>query len=126
VQQPDLQYAGPEVEQVRALGTQVALEDFGAGMSSFGEFKSLPVNTLKIDGQFARELLEDPLDPAAVRSFLGVAEFVETQEVHGELRRRADVQARVRTLIGKSGASKLPTRLNQKLDFLQGAVRVDC
>lgn len=43
---------------MRALGTQVALDDFGAGISSFGEFKSLPVNTLKIDGQFARELLE--------------------------------------------------------------------
>lgn len=102
---------------MRALGTQVALDDVGAGISSFGEFKSLPVNTLKIDGQFARELLEDPLDPAAVRSFHGVAEFDETKEVHGELRRRADVQASVRTPIGKSGASKLPTRLNQKLDL---------
>jgi diguanylate cyclase len=84
------------IEQVRLLGVQVALDDFGAGMSSFGYLKSLPVNTLKIDGQFVKDLLEDPLDHAAVRSFVEVArlvkmdtvaEFVETQSVYDELQR---------------------------------------
>jgi diguanylate cyclase (GGDEF)-like protein/PAS domain S-box-containing protein len=84
------------IEQVRALGVRVALDDFGAGMSSFGYLKSLPVNTLKIDGQFVKDLLDDALDHAAVRSFVEVArlvnmdtvaEFVETQAVHDELRR---------------------------------------
>jgi EAL domain-containing protein (putative c-di-GMP-specific phosphodiesterase class I) len=88
--------AGLFIEQVRALGVQVALDDFGAGMSSFGYLKSLPVNTLKIDGQFVKGLLGDALDHAAVRSFVEVArlvnmdtvaEFVETQAIHDELRR---------------------------------------
>jgi Amt family ammonium transporter len=66
VQGADRQDAGPEVEQVRALGTQVALDDFGAGISSFGEFKSLPVKTLKIDDQFARRNLPRQADSSKV------------------------------------------------------------
>ncbi|MFM2345913.1 MAG: hypothetical protein RL654_666 [Pseudomonadota bacterium] len=76
--------------QVRERGVQVALDDFGAGASSFGYLKHLTVDWLKIDGQFVRDLLDDPLDEAAVRSFVDVArvmalatvaEFVEHPEV---------------------------------------------
>ena len=59
--------------QVRERGVQVALDDFGAGASSFGYLKHLTVDWLKIDGQFVRDLLDDPLDEAAVRSFVDVA-----------------------------------------------------
>lgn len=81
---------------VRALGVRIALDDFGAGASSFGYLKQLPVDILKIDGQFVRELLDDPLARAAVRCFREVAtavgmrtvaEFVETEAVCSELRR---------------------------------------
>jgi diguanylate cyclase (GGDEF)-like protein/PAS domain S-box-containing protein len=61
------------VQHVRALGVQVALDDFGAGASSFGYLKSLTVDYLKIDGQFIRHLLDDALDQAAVRCFVEVA-----------------------------------------------------
>jgi EAL domain-containing protein (putative c-di-GMP-specific phosphodiesterase class I) len=54
----------------------VALDDFGAGASSFGYLKSLPVDFLKIDGQFIRNLVNDPLDQAAVRCFVEVARLV--------------------------------------------------
>ncbi len=82
------------VTQMRALGARIALDDFGAGASSYGYLKALPVDVLKIDGQFVRSLMTDPLDQVAVRSFVDVAqtlglatvaECVETPEVLQEL-----------------------------------------
>lgn len=78
------------IEQVRALGVRIALDDFGAGASSFGYLKKLNVDILKIDGQFITDLIDDPLDDVAVRCFVDVArvlgiktvaEFVGTNEV---------------------------------------------
>ncbi|WP_457421726.1 EAL domain-containing protein [Roseateles sp. P5_E7] len=78
------------ITQMRALGARIALDDFGAGASSYGYLKALPVDVLKIDGQFIRSLMTDPLDQVAVRSFVDVArtlglttvaECVETPDV---------------------------------------------
>ncbi len=60
-------------KQARELGVRVALDDFGAAASSFGYLKTLPVDLLKIDGQFLTNLLADPFNDAAVRSFVEVA-----------------------------------------------------
>jgi diguanylate cyclase (GGDEF)-like protein/PAS domain S-box-containing protein len=82
------------ITQMRGLGARIALDDFGAGASSFSYLKALPVDLLKIDGQFVRALMTDPLDQVAVRSFVDVArtlglstvaECVETPEVLLEL-----------------------------------------
>lgn len=84
------------IQQMRGLGARIALDDFGAGASSFSYLKALPVDLLKIDGQFVRALLTDRLDQVAVRSFVDVAqtlglttvaECVETPEVLLELER---------------------------------------
>ena len=69
------------IERVRELGVRVALDDFGAGASSFGYLKNLKVDFLKIDGQFIRDLIDDPLDEAAVRCFADVARLVGIQTV---------------------------------------------
>ena len=83
------------VDQVRAVGVKVALDDFGAGAASFGYLKTLRVDTLKIDGQFVRDLVDDPLDEVAVRCFADVAkvmglttvaEFVDKPAVLARLR----------------------------------------
>ena len=83
------------IEQVHLLGVRVALDDFGAGASSFGYLKTLSVDLLKIDGQFVEDLIDDPLDDAAVRCFADVArvigvktvaEWVETPEILQRLR----------------------------------------
>lgn len=85
------------IEQVRALGVRIALDDFGAGASSFGYLKTLKVDLLKIDGSFVKDLMEDPLDDAAVRCFVDVARVVGVKTV-AEFVDRPDVLQRVREL----------------------------
>ena len=82
-------------EKVRALGSRIALDDFGAGASSFGYLKGIQVDSIKIDGQFIKNVDLDGLDAAAVRCFIDVAnvigvktvaEYVETESVLDHLR----------------------------------------
>ncbi|MGI4747974.1 MAG: EAL domain-containing protein [Janthinobacterium lividum] len=77
------------INELRGMGIKIALDDFGAGASSFGYLKALPIDFIKVDGQFTENILEDPLDIAAVRCFrdvastLGVmtiAQYVESHE----------------------------------------------
>jgi len=78
------------IEQLGELGCRFALDDFGSGYCSFSHLKRLPVDYIKIDGMFVKDILTDPMDMAIVRSItniahtLGkqtVAEFVESAEV---------------------------------------------
>ena len=76
---------------------RIAVDDFGATASSFGYLKNLQVDLLKIDGQFIRDMIDDPLDDAAVRGFVEVARVVGAKTV-AESVERADVLARARTV----------------------------
>jgi EAL domain-containing protein (putative c-di-GMP-specific phosphodiesterase class I) len=82
-------------ESMRERGVRFSLDDFGSGVSSFGYLKALPVDYLKIDGQFIQGLVDDPVGQATVRCISEVAritgkktvaEFVETQGVERMLR----------------------------------------
>ena len=64
------------IRQVRALGVRIALDDFGAGPSSFAYLKTLTVDLLKIDGGLVQGVVTDALDETAVRSFVEVARVV--------------------------------------------------
>lgn len=83
------------MQRLRAVGCKVALDDFGAGMSSFGYLKNLPVDIIKIDGSFIRDMLDDPVSHAMVRAVTDighriglqvVAEWVASDEIMQALR----------------------------------------
>ena len=83
---------------MRALkerGCQFALDDFGSGLSSFAYLKTLPVDYLKIGGAFVKDIVDDEVDLAMVRSINDVgkvmgkrtiAEFVESEAILEKLR----------------------------------------
>jgi EAL domain-containing protein (putative c-di-GMP-specific phosphodiesterase class I) len=83
------------INALKDLGCKFALDDFGTGLSSFGYLKHFPVDFLKIDGSFVKEILHDPIDREMVRSIneIGhltgkktIAEFAENEEIITMLR----------------------------------------
>jgi diguanylate cyclase (GGDEF)-like protein/PAS domain S-box-containing protein len=83
------------VHALKKLGCKFALDDFGTGLSSFGYLKHFPVDFLKIDGSFVKDILTNPIDCEMVRSIhtIGhltekrtIAEFAENREIIAKLK----------------------------------------
>jgi diguanylate cyclase (GGDEF)-like protein/PAS domain S-box-containing protein len=85
----DMAAAESFLSRLQQIGCRTALDDFGSGMASFAYLKDLPVDCVKIDGRFVKNLATSQVDQAMVRAMneiahalgkLTVAEFVENEE----------------------------------------------
>ncbi len=83
------------LHELKRRGCRIALDDFGSGMSSFGYLKQLPVDYLKIDGAFIRDIVDNKVDEAFVSAINSVAhvmgiktiaEFVENEAIIAKLK----------------------------------------
>ncbi|MBK9468702.1 MAG: EAL domain-containing protein [Gammaproteobacteria bacterium] len=90
------------IEDMRSRGCRIALDDFGSGLSSFAYLKNLPVDILKIDGVFIRDIANNAIDSVLVRSMcevarslgkITVAEWVEGRHMLDTLRKLGVDQA---------------------------------
>jgi diguanylate cyclase (GGDEF)-like protein/PAS domain S-box-containing protein len=93
----NLDLARQFMSALKSDGAMFALDDFGKGLSSFGYLRELPVDYIKIDAQFVRNVLHDPIDLAMVRSINEVARLMEKRtiaegvEAHDTLRKLREV-----------------------------------
>ena len=86
----DLQTASEFIDEVKQFGCKFSLDDFGSGYASYAHLKNLPVDFVKIDGMFVKDIAHDPIDFAIVKSVneIGqlqgkktIAEYVENEEI---------------------------------------------
>jgi EAL domain-containing protein (putative c-di-GMP-specific phosphodiesterase class I) len=83
------------MNRMKIIGCRFSLDDFGTGLSSYSYLRNLPVDYVKIDGVFVRDIADNPGDYAVVRSineighYMGkqtIAEYVENDAVLEKLK----------------------------------------
>ena len=79
ISQPELIVS--ELSKIRGLGVRIALDDFGSGYSSLNRLKQLPVDVLKIDRLFIKDIETDPHDESIVKSIVCLARDLNMQTV---------------------------------------------
>ncbi|MCW5774158.1 MAG: EAL domain-containing protein, partial [Rhodospirillaceae bacterium] len=93
----DLDQSAGFVRDIHGLGARVALDDFGAGYTSFKSLRTLGIDEVKIDGSYVKNLLENPDNQVFVRSLLGLAQGLNLRTVA----ECVETEAEARWLLGQ-------------------------
>ena len=80
------------LREIRSLGVQLAIDDFGSGYSSMTQLKNLPVNVLKIDRVFVDGVATDPINQGIVESIVRIGTAFELQIVAEGIEEPADLE----------------------------------
>lgn len=78
---PNLQHASGSIARLQAIGCRFGLDDFGSGFSSLTYLKTLPIDFLKIDGAFVRDLPNQPFNQAVLQALRIISEKIQVDTV---------------------------------------------
>lgn len=93
----DFESATSFMRELNRIGCRFALDDFGSGMSSFAYLKALPVDFLKIDGDFIRDIMSDSTTEAIIESIHRVGHVMGLQTI-AESVENESIMAKIRTI----------------------------
>ncbi|SDU24579.1 DUF1631 family protein [Halopseudomonas salegens] len=117
----NLEEAADFISELRGIGCRFSLDDFGAGQSSYTYLKRLPVDYLKIDGAFIRDITRNPVDYALARSITEMGHHLNKLVIAEYVANNATLQAV--TTIGVDYAQGYQFGLPVKLDDLADELR---
>ncbi|KJH71035.1 EAL domain-containing protein [Aliterella atlantica] len=126
----NLTKAAQFIQELKALGCQFSLDDFGSGMSSFAYLKNLPVDYVKVDGIFIKEVVNDEIASAMVEAIVRLAGVMEIQTV-AEFVENKEIIAKIQELgidyaqgYGIARPSPLEITLDSKLATSAGVLQL--